>query len=209
MRFLFVFAVSFLIAGWWFIRNYIIYDGDILGRSTARYYAEMFAVESLKPSNRMTPLKLGYTLKYMLIDLNWIKLTCRSFFGVFGRMTIFLNDKIYYIYYTIFLSGLFGTFIKNRTRNKKFYLLYLCMITMCIITIGISIYYSFTSDMQPQGRYCFPMLIPLCYLITLGLDNIFNKLRGRFKILTLYSLYFCLFSLSLYSLFFVVIPIYY
>ena len=54
------------IAGWWFIRGYIIYDGDILGMRTSSQYAEMYAVEELKPSNRQTIQSTGMSILGMM-----------------------------------------------------------------------------------------------------------------------------------------------
>uniref|UniRef100_UPI00373671A5 DUF2142 domain-containing protein n=1 Tax=Frisingicoccus sp. TaxID=1918627 RepID=UPI00373671A5 len=48
-------VIVLLLIGWWFIRNGILYDGDILGWNISTEYAEMYALEELKPSNRATP----------------------------------------------------------------------------------------------------------------------------------------------------------
>jgi hypothetical protein len=51
------------------------------------------------------------------------------------------------------------------------------------ITIGLSMYYSFTWDFQPQGRYCFPALLPIALLSAKGIEQIVDgtalrKIRG-------------------------------
>ena len=51
-RFFLVFLAAFVIAGWWFIRNMIIYNGDILGRKAASLCAEVNAIPSFKPSQK-------------------------------------------------------------------------------------------------------------------------------------------------------------
>ena len=38
-----------------------------------------------------------------------------------------------------------------------------------MVTVGISMYYSYTSDYQPQGRYCLPMVTALMYFVAYGL----------------------------------------
>ena len=51
------------------------------------------------------------------------------------------------------------------------------MALFCAITIGLGIYYSYAWEYQPQGRYILPVLIPLMYLVTLGME----KLCGLMK----------------------------
>ena len=41
-----------------------------------------------------------------------------------------------------------------------------------VIPFGLSLYNSYFSDYQPQGRYLMPMLIPLMYFVTKGLQNV-------------------------------------
>ena len=62
-------GIVFLLCGWWFIRNAVLYDGDILGMATSSKYAERYAIEELKPSNRATPQSLGMTVGQMFF---WI-----------------------------------------------------------------------------------------------------------------------------------------
>ena len=44
----------------------------------------------------------------------------------------------------------------------------LCCIAM---PIGLSAWYSYTTDYQPQGRYLLPMLIPICYYAARGIQK--------------------------------------
>ncbi len=48
-RGLLITAVVAVLAGWWFVRNYIIYDGDFLARKTMHEYAIKYAKHSLIP----------------------------------------------------------------------------------------------------------------------------------------------------------------
>ena len=54
----------------------------------------------------------------------------------------------------------------------------LCMVLTMIIPVALSIYYSYTSDFQPQGRYIMSLLIPLMLFTTIGIETI---LRWIFK----------------------------
>ena len=71
-------AVAAVCAGWWFVRNGILYHGDILGMHTSSEYAQMYAREDLKPSNRITPQSMGMSIWDMLFwipgewKFNWL-----------------------------------------------------------------------------------------------------------------------------------------
>lgn len=89
-------AVVFVLTGWWFIRNAVLYDGDILGMRTSTEFSELYAIEELKPSNRVTPQKLGMTVSQMMLwipgqwEHNWLVTVMISFIGTFGHMDIFM-----------------------------------------------------------------------------------------------------------------------
>ena len=46
------------------------------------------------------------------------------------------------------------------------------MLLSVLIPMGLCIYYSYTSDYQPQGRYIMPMLIPFMYYTALGFQKL-------------------------------------
>lgn len=82
-----ILGIVLILAGWWFVRNYFLYDGDILGLKTQEQYAEHYAMDILKPSNRRTIgirdipwpiccfLRLGY-------------LCHKEFYGVLGASVV-------------------------------------------------------------------------------------------------------------------------
>ena len=104
--------VAFAVAGWWFVRNAIIYDGDILGTRTQNEYGDKYAMENYKPSTRKTPQNRGESLWHMLYDDKWIKIVIRSFVGIFGYHSIIMSNKIYYSYFLIWLIGGIGCILK-------------------------------------------------------------------------------------------------
>lgn len=91
-------GIVFVLTGWWFIRNAVLYDGDILGMSTSSQYAEMYAIEELKPSNRETPSSMGMSIYQMMMWIpgawnhNWLVTVMVSFVGTFGHMDIFMPE---------------------------------------------------------------------------------------------------------------------
>lgn len=109
-------GVTLGIAGWWFIRNFVIYDGDILGRHASDLCAEKYAWPDFKPSVRMTPEKLGWSCKDLFLyqdsgwQHNWLITVMFSFIGTFGYFHIFMNEtvsKIYVLFLTVGMCGVF------------------------------------------------------------------------------------------------------
>lgn len=190
--------IAFIIAGWWFIRSFILYDGDIFGLKTMKEYAETYAREDIKPSNRATPNNMKTPLYKMLFKSGWTKTTFLSFIGVFGNMTIYMKPIFYKIYEAIFVVGFGGAIlniiikiINNITKRikhtneelsegekkniKEKILFNSIMVIAMIIPVCLNIYNSYFSDYQPQGRYMMPMIIPFMYFIVIGIQKIFDK----------------------------------
>ena len=58
-----VFAIAFLIGGWFFIRNAVIHDDDLLGMRTSNESASLYAADEYKPENRQTPASEGWSFQ--------------------------------------------------------------------------------------------------------------------------------------------------
>lgn len=175
-------AKSLLIAGlvllltsWFFIRNYLLYDGDFLGMKISTEYAEMYAIDSLKPSMRQTPYHMGQPLTEMFFgESGWFAVSWKSFVGVFGYMAVYMLQWQYYFYAGIFWISAGGFFFRKKRKVRKSgeWLFTGVMAAAGAIPFALSLYNSYYSDYQPQGRYLMPMLIPLMYFVTRGLQNI-------------------------------------
>ena len=207
-------SIALAISSWWFIRNAIIYDGDFLGLATQNEYAEKYAEKGYKPSDLPTPLHNNLSLKYMLIDMQWIKISLKSFIGVYGGMDIVIPTIMYRSVFAIWCIALVG-FLLNvkdlfKKENRKKLLLIIIMIIAIVITIGLSMYYSYASDFQPQGRYLMPMLIPFMYFVTKGIENILERFIKNEKIKNIVIILLSLFMvfLVMYSLIFIIMPFY-
>ncbi|MGI6071177.1 MAG: ArnT family glycosyltransferase [Blautia sp.] len=134
-RGLIVAAVAAVLAGWWFVRNGILYDGDILGMKTSSHYAQLYAQDGFKPSQRMTPQRQGMSLWDMLWYVpgqwnhNWLITVLVSFVGTFGYMTVFIPyglSKAYLLFYVLGGAGIlfslrmFGFRKKEVFRTRSF-----------------------------------------------------------------------------------------
>ena len=80
-RILWVALAAFVVCGWWFIRNAIIYDGDFMGLTASGKCAEQYAIDGLKPSQRSTAYNVHMSLKQMMIDNHWLSDVVHSFVG--------------------------------------------------------------------------------------------------------------------------------
>lgn len=109
-------GLVFLIAGWWFIRNFFIYGGDILGRNASTFCAEKYAQDGYKPSQHITPEKLGWKIKDFLLYQNpgwrhnWTMMVLVSFVGVFGFFDIYMNEAVSKAYILFIMIGCVGVF---------------------------------------------------------------------------------------------------
>lgn len=205
-----IFAISFLLCGWWFIRSAIIYNGDFLGLKTTNEYSDKYAIDEFKASKRLTPQKEGISLLTMLIERRWLAETVKSFIGVFGNMDIYISTYIYIIMILIWSIGILGYILyfyksKKLKKDKNKFILEIFFCVNIIISLGLSLYYSYSSDFQPQGRYIMPMLVPFIYIVTCGYKFIFNKFIKKIKIRyalfsLLISILILVFSISIGSL---------
>ncbi len=212
--------IFFLLSGWWFIRNYVIYDGDIFGFKTSNEYAELYAIDKYKPSQIETPSNSGQSLYFMLVSRLWILLTARSFIGCLGTMNIALFNWMYLLYFIIFFAGILGCFFNikhffplNKSINnyKKTFLFNLTMFIAMLIPNIINIYYSYTCDFQPQGRYSLPMLIPFMYFISYGIDSLISKFIKNVKLKKIIpiTINFSIILIAILCITNIVIPAYY
>lgn len=173
-----------LFISYFFIRNFIVNDGDMLGMKSFLTACEEGGVDFQKPSNRDIGKNKGYSYWYMLTskewtNKSWIELTFKSFIGVFGPMGVFLTEWIYIIFLIIFVLGIIGNILKimlKKDFKKEEKILYALLILTTCITIFLSMKYSYDTDYQPQGRYIYPAWISIIILIGIGLEYIINTL---------------------------------
>lgn len=117
----------------------------------------------------------GKTINNVTQNKEFYKKTANSFIGVYGYMNKYAPDVFYYIIlssYIIFIVYLFINNIKNRKTimednsvNKGRIIPLILVLLSGILTLGLSIYRSYTYDFQPQGRYLFPIIPLMCAIM--------------------------------------------
>ena len=171
---------------WWFIRNYLLYDGDILGMTARKINAIETSTPEYSPLTKFTYYNEGYSFFEMASTENFRMLLTNSFIGLFGPMNVYMQVTIYRIFKTIFLIGAISYFlpVKENTILSKFSKLRklhfnLAMLLNVAIVTFLCMYYNYTWDYQPQGRYLLPMLISIMYFVYAGWEKLFVFLHER------------------------------
>ena len=175
---LFVIGMVFFLTGWWFIRNYFLYEGDFLGLKTVENYSNLYAYNYIKPINRTTPIRQGFSVVGMLFEMKWLALTAISSIGVFGYMNVYVYTWIYLFYGAIFCIGLLGAILNYNKINR----LYLLMAFPALLTFSLSVYNSYVNGFQPQGRYIMPGLVPIMLLVTAGFISFLDALENKCEV---------------------------
>ena len=197
---LFISVIVLLGIGWWFVRNYLIHDGDLLGLNARMENAMRTALPEYNPALRTTIADTGMPVWDMVFHTDFLHFLWNSFVARFGPMTLPTLPFLYIWYYRIFGFGWLFSLIPRRwsngfartggyfhsgmqsglpiEKNRAFpTLFHLPLLLSILITAGLCIYYSYTSDYQPQGRYIMPMLLPFMYFISLGFHKLVSFLE--------------------------------
>jgi hypothetical protein len=170
-----------MIAGWFFIRNFFIHNGDFLGMKSMNDCGELYGDEAWKLSNRPTFKNQSRTVLDMLLHTQWITGTIASFFAVFGYKNIRVSNIFYVIYSLMILIGL-AAGIKTMIADKeKRYdkILMANGIAVILIPIILSIRYSYAYDYQSQGRYVMPGLPVIMLFSAIGFERISAYLKEK------------------------------
>ena len=185
-------ALVLLGIGWWFIRSYILYDGDFLGLKTREYCVTLYGNEDYLPENRATWKNLGYSVWNMLLQSDFLVSSQMSFIGVFGSMNIGTSIWVYRFYRVLIFAGSVmciaipvskvkavdrgAAQFENRKYLERFF--HLNMMFCIMMPIILSIQYSYATDFQPQGRYLLPALVPLAYYCVRGIEKTLGIVQG-------------------------------
>ena len=210
---LFISGIVLVGIAWWFIRNGILYDGDILALEARNICAAKTGLEAYNPYTRDTYQRLGIPLKEMVFGTDYFVLVWKSFIAMFGPMQIPTHHYIYMAFRDIFFLCAAGLLITVKTSVLTWANLYhkflvnFIMIIAILIPVVLALYYSYTFDFQPQGRYYLPMVIPFMYFLTIGFEKFvtivgipLGKINTKAQTLTCAALYHILYAFLTLSL---------
>ncbi|WZP00032.1 DUF2142 domain-containing protein [Isosphaeraceae bacterium EP7] len=157
------------ISGWWFVRNFIVYDGDPTGsRDAIRFYQANF-----KPLNVWSRDDWA-----LLRAMSW-----ESFWGRFGWLTIRLPDWRYVEarLASVLLLVLSAWAILRRWRALDGVQVRAGIILATVFATLLASYlqFNFSVAFQSQSRYLFPAILPLALALTGGLATLPPTPNGR------------------------------
>ena len=170
-------VIVLLLTGWWFIRSYIVLDGDILGLDTMSRAQEQMSLAT-GIVGRKPPLADGISVAQFVADpFIWASLVF-SYIGQYGCTSIIAN-KLFYLAYILYMFMGFvpGIVIVHKSRGKRL-LLEICGIAAALISFSLWFIYCYTTDLQTQGRYIMMTVTTLMYFIVRGYELIIDKLSG-------------------------------
>lgn len=210
-------GITFLIAGWWFLRNIYLYDGDVLGIQTRLVMGEMFASPELRPSVIFKPYRNGISF-FDLWNYNngdpftWSEKTFFSSIALLGNMDFLFPSQIYDFAAQLLGIGLilfvcqYATWVflsiwnqihhKRVNRQTHQHMLFFFFAALsAIMVVGLSMYYSWTDDFQPQGRYIMPSFTTFALMMCGGyrlMERVLALGFGQEKAGLFPSWFFCL-----------------
>ena len=179
-----ILVIAFAIAGWFFIRNAMLHNGDILGFRTTTLSAEKYAMDGFHPDEIPNPKHLGWSIPFTFLKTKWLPTVLVSFVGVFSYMSVFMPLFIYVLYYILLFSGFIGFVTrplgkKPASRSSFPPLVLICFIVMIFMNIFLFMYNVYTSDYQAQGRYMMPSLLPIMLFVTEGFRTFSRRFSAR------------------------------
>lgn len=157
---------------WSFIRNYILYDGDIIGLTTKENFVKSFGIE------RETYYSQGKPLTEMLFKTGFFQSLGDSFIASYGSASLYSRRSVYWFYRILFSAGVFSMLFfrgqekrEQETLRWRCKLFHLVMVFCMLMPLILLIRYAYTVDYQAQGRYILPGVIPFMYYVGRGVEK--------------------------------------
>lgn len=168
---------ALLLGAVWWVRNYTVYGGwDLLGLvQHGRVVAEQpRTIDWIADKGWMTYWERAFSF------------TFQSFWGVFGWMGVFMDQRIYtaFLLFTgvIFLGVLWAVvrMISGRPDADMdlSQLWALGLFGVMIVAVGLAYIWYNAEFMQHQGRYFFWGLLPISTIVALGWREVMQPLQG-------------------------------
>lgn len=168
LRDLFAFFVpATLLGALWWLRNISVYGfPDFLGLAAH----DVIVVGQPRTAERIAELGLGGYLQEAFT------VTFQSFWGQFGWMAVPLPGWLYTLitlWLAVLLAGLVGEIVRRQNvgwqQSNRQRAAWLALSLTALLSVLAYLYYN-SEFQQYQGRYMFPLLIPLALWLALGVD---------------------------------------
>ena len=156
-------GICFLLAGWFFIRNAWLHQGDFLGILSERRSREALEAAGhrfvpFQPASDWGVSVFGFLSAH---NYDWIRLTGRSLIGVFDHMLIYLPEIWYGVYYALLalIAAAFGLTFFTSKKSLLVKLLFAVLALANGLILLLSFLQSYYRDYQPQGRYVITLML--------------------------------------------------
>lgn len=168
-------GICLVLAGWFFVRNAILHDGDFLGIASEQVSREKMRALGYKLTEYTRYRDQGLSpVQFLMMHKRWwLIMTAKSFVGCFGYMDIQLPNYQYVIYFAILLAGvvLYAAALVRQRPDRRDALLICMMLLAGGITFLLHFWQSYTRDYQSQGRYIITLALILAYMTAYGFDR--------------------------------------
>jgi hypothetical protein len=164
-------AATVAVAGWWFVRNGLIYGwNDIL-------------VQGRQEQVAGSQVQTGVFGSAELV--RFVTVSFRSFWGQFGWMSVPLPDRYYQVLGLLTLAaivGLVALALRRHWPGTTFAWLGLALVLVGVVAGDLAYNLKFV---QPQGRYLFPALVPIATVYILGISGLAPRRHAPVAVMTL------------------------
>jgi hypothetical protein len=161
-------VIAFVICGWWYLRNFVIYREVLPLQAFQRAFAGTAQAQEMVAG-------MGGWFPYLQLIVTW---TFQSFWAVFGNaksaekgIPLFLPEQIYWVLWgaTLFvLAGITRLHWKRNTLFSTDQLRSLWVLFAAVLLVKLSFLGFVLKYFQAQGRYLYPAMLPICVVFALG-----------------------------------------
>ena len=155
-----IFIISISLSGFWYLRNYLLYK-DLIGQN--------FLLNEMSKYNPIgAEQHFNLDTAIFLIKNSGIFTIFKSAVAYFDYMSLGLDDYIYVILLALSFVILLSIFINIIEKKNNKLLKYLFFLSAFILsTFFLLIFNSIKFDLQLQGRYMFPIIVPIILFLAL------------------------------------------
>ncbi|MFH1478098.1 MAG: hypothetical protein ABIH24_11510 [Verrucomicrobiota bacterium] len=153
---------AILISGFWYARNYWLYETPMPLLLSEERLAQLGILRDVVPVNH----GLSRASLLWLVQQKFVTITFASFFGLFGYLDVGFRPEVYAALRVIIpaLGILFLIeLLLTRDRSVEFAALWLGAFMLAVLLLHV--WTCLCNDFQPQGRYLFAGLVPMAVFL--------------------------------------------